>query len=252
MIALAIEDNVSIHAPARGATKGGCRRPHPVQFQSTRPRGARLRGKQGQHHHCSFNPRARAGRDTIRGVERENDEMFQSTRPRGARPAGSTPEGPRTGFNPRARAGRDRRRDLRQTRLRVVSIHAPARGATRSASMAKVNRLRVSIHAPARGATAPVIRVGRLAPNVSIHAPARGATYGQAQFGTLLCFNPRARAGRDPTGHRAGFACPGFNPRARAGRDPLSPAPRWTALLFQSTRPRGARPMEQLDSRSAA
>ena len=64
------EDNVSIHAPARGATKVDAAGLIHVQFQSTRPRGARLRGKQGQHHHCSFNPRARAGRDTIRGVER--------------------------------------------------------------------------------------------------------------------------------------------------------------------------------------
>ena len=78
----------------------------------------------------------------------------------------------------------------------LISIHAPARGATRSGS-ASGERLRnfnprsregsddkeakefynsaISIHAPARGATNPWKGVGELQ-NISIHAPARGAT----------------------------------------------------------------------------
>ena len=55
-----------------------------------------------------------------------------------------------------------------------VSIHAPARGATRGRLFCH-DVTQVSIHAPARGATMAfllfVIRAG-----VSIHAPARGAT----------------------------------------------------------------------------
>ena len=55
---------VSIHAPARGAT-----RPHPRRlracrwFQSTRPRGARLAEHAHKRDETSFNPRAREGRD---------------------------------------------------------------------------------------------------------------------------------------------------------------------------------------------
>ncbi len=56
---------VSIHAPARGATdpEGHCQ--GPARFQSTRPRGARLRAIHIHH----------------------KRDLFQSTRPRGARPA---------------------------------------------------------------------------------------------------------------------------------------------------------------------
>ena len=83
-----------------------------------------------------------------------------------------------------------------------VSIHAPARGATRQAVQFQRDGL-VSIHAPARGATVmppssapapqrfnPRAREGRDEPGffvdifdaVSIHAPARGATL------VSLCF----------------------------------------------------------------
>ena len=97
---------------------------------------------------------------------------FQSTRPRGAR------REPSAEYYP----------------ARVVSIHAPARGAT--------PRLR-----PAW----PVV--------VSIHAPARGATIQPVGSCNRVCFNPRARAGRDD------------------GRRSWRPA----TVTFQSTRPRGAR-----------
>ena len=60
--------------------------------------------------------------------------------------------------------------------------------------------------------------------SVSIHAPAGGATSGSA---------PRC-------------ACPrGFNPRARGGRDLVVPSEENVSGLFQSTRPRGARPRQR-------
>ena len=63
----------------------------------------------------------------------------------------------------------------------------------------------VSIHAPVRGATEGWGKIGYQAP-VSIHAPVRGATFtlgtaASAGFG----FNPRARAGRDDEGHHVGL-----------------------------------------------
>ena len=55
---------------------------------------------------------------------------FQSTRPHGARRcARACARSPR-GFNPRARTGRDRQRRSRTDAATLVSIHAPARGAT--------------------------------------------------------------------------------------------------------------------------
>ena len=100
----------------------------------------------------------------------------------------------------------------------MVSIHAPARGATPPWLTGRRSQ-RVSIHAPARGAT--FHRDCRaLCILVSIHAPARGAT---------CCFSGKLSGGRS------------FNPRARAGRDYFSPSIRSRAARFQSTRPRGAR-----------
>ena len=124
---------VSIHAPARGATgSGGC----PL----LRP-------------NC-FNPRAREGRDSdlrwhsaigdwvsihapARGATMEGSidsvlaNKFQSTRPRGARPGRTLPQIRSSCFNPRAREGRDAVVLLAQALGETVSIHAPARGATR-------------------------------------------------------------------------------------------------------------------------
>jgi len=103
-----------------------------TKFQSTRPRGARPQYHNGEVVPCqvsihapargatftdsawvlyreSFNPRAREGRDYVRRERICGFVWFQSTRPRGARPEmnRSTPIS------------------------RPVSIHAPARGATR-------------------------------------------------------------------------------------------------------------------------
>ena len=59
---------------------------------------------------------------------------FQSTRPRGARQESEgRPEWQRQSFNPRARAGRDAIDQETYDRMVKVSIHAPARGATKPA-----------------------------------------------------------------------------------------------------------------------
>ena len=121
---------VSIHAPARGATL-------------LPSRAGRIAG---------FNPRARTGRDPVRPTRCLCWQSFQSTRPHGARlrlrdhtnrarefqstrPHGARPWRGRSSsgccsFNPRARTGRDVDKVLDQLQGEV-SIHAPARGATR-------------------------------------------------------------------------------------------------------------------------
>ena len=54
-------------------------------------------------------------------------------------------------------------------------------------------------------------------------------------------FNPRARVGRDPDMLESQNVCACFNPRARVGRDVCNFGHKVDSLLFQSTRPRGAR-----------
>ena len=124
----------------------------------------------------------------------------------------------------------------------VVSIHAPAWGATSDVPAPNMQAL-VSIHAPAWGATPagwcrprsggtcfnPRTRVGcdftfmqypSPKGRVSIHAPAWGATAAwRCRPRWLRCFNPRTRVGCDGPG------------QADVGQ----------GVMFQSTHPRGVR-----------
>ncbi len=78
-------------------------------FQSTRPRGARLGPDADFAIFCeSFNPRAREGRDPYNGITLADSKCF----------------------NPRAREGRDVSGQNSYRWSNIVSIHAPARGAT--------------------------------------------------------------------------------------------------------------------------
>ena len=165
--------------------------------------------------------------------------MFQSTRPRGARRTCSATALRPPCFNPRARVGRDVGVDQQQ-RVVGVSIHAPAWGAT--SHMCRPSTCRSGFN--------PRARVGR---DIRM----------SSSFWLQTCFNPRARVGRDAAAKPIGDGICGFNPRARVGRDLACQvvdigqlvsihAPAWGATsayldglidgLFQSTRPRGARP----------
>jgi len=143
-------------------------------FQSTRPRGARL---------------------TSESIKLAPDK-FQSTRPRGARPPRLDVIHPNIPFQSTRPRGARRGNTKAEHDVRVVSIHAPAWGATTVSvppsialnsfnPRARVGRdpsprgclghHRVSIHAPAWGAT-QARRAFRGVRQVSIHAPAWGAT----------------------------------------------------------------------------
>ena len=100
--------SVSIHAPARGATTTFIFGIAPSSFQSTLPRGERRMSLSSRTRNGCFNPRSRAGSDATRGNRASRG---------------------RRRFNPRSRAGSDSARDDVDSR-HVVSIHAPARGAT--------------------------------------------------------------------------------------------------------------------------
>ncbi len=212
----------------------------PIMFQSTPPRGGRhtVAGHSQAGQNC-FNPRPRAGGDSHGRNASPSSGTFQSTPPRGGRhkhedgrrrfprfnprprAGGDHGSGPAPSqkecFNPRPRAGGDFQLEHDEGH-EVVSIHAPARGATqlqvrmevegrfnprpraggdrvianrdmpgsmfqstpprggRLQALLQGNRSTiVSIHAPARGATCRRHRTPRRS-HVSIHAPARGAT----------------------------------------------------------------------------
>ncbi len=121
-----------------------------------------------------------------------------------------------------------------------ISIHAPAKGATRLTKQSQ-QRLTISIHAPAKGATGPVwgtpdikrhfnprSREGSDASqasqsakeHISIHAPAKGATYITKDMcavtkGFQSTLPRRERLANNKINSNAGD----FNPRSREGSD---------------------------------
>ena len=166
----------------------------------------------------SFNPRARVGRDRRPRTARPEPDCFNPRARVGRDPPCSASIRPTACFNPRARVGRDFLGPARRAVL-VVSIHAPAWGATRCrpcplAARACFNpRARVGRDSTGRrfplcsNGFNPRARVGRdemaikttvFSEYVSIHAPAWGATQRSAhRVAPRAGFNPRARVGRD-------------------------------------------------------
>ena len=142
--------------PRGGRLKGIATAIADAMFQSTPPRGGRQTLSSGRSYPSSVSIHAPAWGATSQRSRRLCWRRFQSTPPRGGRLTLSAT---------RTRAG-------------TVSIHAPAWGATTTSGPSE-RRWRVSIHAPAWGAT-EMRRVSLLGPPVSIHAPAWGATQSRA------------------------------------------------------------------------
>ncbi len=141
------------------------------------------------------------GRMGLNMARRLSQRLFQFTRPRGARHDDIDPYPDNS----------------------LVSIHAPARGATVGLGRAAII-LPVSIHAPARGATAPVLALSQL--NRFQSTRPRGARPSRRRYVPgHPGFNPRAREGRDPIPGKLNRPGSGFNPRAREGRDCQSARP---------------------------
>ena len=150
-VTLGIE--VSIHAPTRGAT-----RRHSCDARTAK----------------RFDPRPHARGDSTALVRCADCQAFRSTPPREGRlcPPASWRGEPRFRSTPPREGRPDRCTGVRGAG--VVSIHAPTRGATRTASLSRWPRRRFDPRPHARG---DVVSLGLEPPNVvSIHAPTRGAT----------------------------------------------------------------------------
>ena len=242
LLTLAAGPKVSIHAPAWGATS------HP---------NAATTAEDG------FNPRTRVGCDASATRHRMPFCAFQSTHPRGVRPRryGCTaartpfqsthPRGVRLSRKSRLPSWDDlfqsthprgvrRNAEIISKTADLVSIHAPAWGATRPAKDWPRKR-RVSIPAPAWGATFGVGGLSR-AGIVSIHAPAWGATghmAGGVQQQAVSIHAPAWGATIKPTIKTPNKIS--FNPRTRVGCDKTQMYRLRPGEGFQSTHPRGVR-----------
>ena len=188
--------NISIHAPAKGATHRIRDLQRKDRFQSTLPRRERHRLHLIKRSDMNFNPRSREGSDVAalaicdananfnpRSREGSDKLVFAVTNPSNisihapAKGATAVPIGKIIVciyFNPRSREGSD----LEQTKwadLLEISIHAPAKGATGMPIYAEAIEEIFQSTLPRRerrqrsGDTDILL-------GISIHAPAKGAT----------------------------------------------------------------------------
>ena len=210
-----------------------------IRFQSTLPRGERQCPDCDYYDSCRFQSTLPRGERLFADHVFSVVSLFQSTLPRGERQRISGDCLTPSYFNPRSREGSDQK-EVFGVHDNNISIHAPARGATRY-SLTVLPVLPISIHAPARGATASLRfyldikkfqstlpRGERLVwqqclpciHHISIHAPARGATVPDQ---VIVCgpgyFNPRSREGSDHCHDVTKCLEINFNPRSREGSD---------------------------------
>ena len=187
-------------------------------FQSTHPHGVRHAPNVTIRAFACFNPRTHTGCDVVscflgganwvsihaptRGAtyclcrSGKSNRKFQSTHPHGVR-HNVTVKLPfkQLGFNPRTHTGCDTKRLYRVNLGRMVSIHAPTRGAT----------YREIAYALNRGF------------NPRTHTGCDNTVTGQPL--QIIGFNPRTHTGCDPPKKHETTLSPGFNPRTHTGCD---------------------------------
>ena len=172
------QSEISIHAPARGATYS----PHEIKERlqiNFNPRSREGSDLFSVIHLCSlqdFNPRSREGSDVYIPLWIHLQHISIHAPARGATPFG------------------------RIFRLfAAISIHAPARGATAQSHPMKLSH-KFQSTLPRGERLILFVSVTVVTP-ISIHAPARGATLSfQATGVNPVYFNPRSREGSDGLG----------------------------------------------------
>ena len=164
----------------------------------------------------SFNSRAREGRDRYTATDNICNPLFQFTRPRGARPEDIQNISASACFNSRAREGRDVFHSEPLFHF-LVSIHAPARGATNRRLASALVKCFNSRAREGRDVDHPDGRPDRRRFQFTRPRGARPNT--RAALLNLSCFNSRAREGRDTKWKARWKVSNSFNSRAREGRD---------------------------------
>ena len=123
---------ISIHAPPRGATRGDATRKKVAIFQFTPLREGRLRSHRVKAINYYFNSRPSArGDNTLIGLRVTHDDFNSRPSARGDL-VGKCAHGAQNNFNSRPSARGDRKRNAPDRCTRLISIHAPPRGATRA------------------------------------------------------------------------------------------------------------------------
>ena len=203
---------ISIHAPPRGATNAG----------------------RNQAAKCNFNSRPSARGDAHSAAVRCFSAAFQFTPLREGRPArkSNSTRSARFQFTP-LREGRRAAAGRRITRLTIFQFTPLREGRPMHGTQGEIARI-ISIHAPPRGATGRGESRGRR-PRISIHAPPRGATARQNVGDCIRVFQfTPLREGR--LLWLSDNVCPAnFNSRPSARGDDHDEQPPRAATTFQFT-----------------
>ena len=164
------------------------------RFQSTPPRGGRLRRPLMDHVEGGFNPRPREGGDQTTPASLLAGIQFQSTPPRGGRRLALVVPRWHGRFNPRPREGGDQVQEEYDA-IAKVSIHAPARGATRHGNPCQRSKMFQST--PPRGGRPAQVSDSSQAAEFQSTPPRGGRRDTVTLVNAARCFNPRPREGGD-------------------------------------------------------
>ena len=211
-------NNISIHAPTRGATyrRDGEKENRYISIHAP-TRGATFAFKRLNNFSLiSIHAPTRGATDLVSRDYRNSE--FQSTLPQGERLTKRLLNKISLYFNPRSHKGSDRA-PLSSLAYPNISIHAPTRGATGIYSKNK-SLLNISIHAPTRGATCIDFLMLIVFLAISIHAPTRGATQIQnfcTAHSTISIHAPTR--GATILSHFVNGRSSDFNPRSHKGSD---------------------------------
>ena len=211
---------ISIHAPAKGATRSAR---SPTQGRA------------------DFNPRSREGSDQDRPLRDRGHGHFNPRSREGSDADRFNVSHMVSHFNPRSREGSDGRLQTSIRKNYLFQSTLPRRERLNAAVLAPTTTA-ISIHAPAKGATPYLIWVptcvyhfnprSREGSDRSVRSPRRRRDY----------FNPRSREGSDLSSRSHERPRCYFNPRSREGSDSRSSGRTYPVSSFQSTLPRRERP----------
>ena len=165
----------------------------------------------------SFNPRTRTGCDCFYPYSNFFIAVFQSTHPHGVRHCRESLCKRVVSFNPRTRTGCDKKSPIISS-FCFVSIHAPARGATLTKEINKLEKMFQSTHPHG-------VRLHRLCVAIflyqfqSTHPHGVRLDWLWRARREAACFNPRTRTGCDVRERSRVRPALCFNPRTRTGCD---------------------------------
>ena len=249
--------------PRVGGDRSSADRPRADRrFRSTPPRGGRLVANEYRLNPLTFRSTPPRGGRPGQASEGLVLEQFRSTPPRGGRPAGRVSRASSRRFDPRPRVGGDFM--PRSTPPGLARFDPrPRVGGDQAVGFVCARRV-VSIHAPAWGATSPISTGCGSYAGFDPRPRVGGDSHRLSSDGFIDCFDPRPRVGGDflkdfPShlttvsihapawgatrrcrGCGPSRAC--FDPRPRVGGDGHVSMSFGLLHPFRSTPPRGGRP----------